>query len=159
MSSFRADSRVIIGGLVILSLIISVTVYAFAPPSRVERILLFPGSVDSELAGETRLVPRRETVEGEISVFVTELVAGPARIDRSRVVPRGTRVQSVMVRDRSVFIDLSPALLDAVGARIVLSLPEMLETIRHNVRYNFRGMDIVTVTIGGEILNEEAYRE
>ncbi len=158
MSSFRADSRHITGAVLLLSFFISLTVYALAPPARVERVLLFPGSVEPDLAGEIRMVPRRGDTEEAVAVFVAELIGGPGRIDRSRVVPRGTRVQSVMLRGSRVFIDLSPALLDATGARIVLSLPQMLETIRYNVLYNFRSIDEVTVTIGGELLNEEAFR-
>lgn len=158
MSSFPADSRFIIGIILLLTLGISITVYAVSPPSRVERVLLFPGSVEAGLAGEIRLVPRNADTEDALSAFVAELIGGPGRIDRSRVVPRGTRVRLVMVRDHRAFIDLSPALLDATGARIVLSLPEMLETIRRNVLYNFRSLEEVTVTIGGELLNEEAFR-
>ncbi|MFW6234040.1 MAG: hypothetical protein ACOC4I_01520 [Spirochaetota bacterium] len=158
MSSFFVDSRFVIGIVFLLTLGFSLTVYTVSPPGRVERVLLFPGSVESGLAGEMRLVPRNADPEGSLSAFVAELIAGPGRIDRSRVVPRGTRVRMVMVRDGRAFIDLSPALLDASGTRIVLSLPEMLETIRRNILYNFRSLDEVTVTIGGELLNEEAFR-
>ena len=155
MIRFRPGARIIIAFLIVVSLGISVGLYATVQrPQRAERILFFPGTVEPDLSGEARLIPRRDELEGRVALLVEELTYGPARIDRSRVVPRQTRPESVMVRNGTAYIDLSTQVL-AEDTSVILSLEESLNAIEHTVRYNFRQLDRIVITIGGEILREQ----
>lgn len=152
MKNIRLKASTTITVLLAVSLITSVSLYATVQrPDRVERILFFPGAVDRELEGEPRLLPRRGDLEGSVAILVEELTYGPARVDRSRVTPRDARAQSVIVRDGTAYIDLSVRMLDEEQA-VNLSLEEGIEAIKHTLEYNFRGLDRIIVTVGGEML-------
>lgn len=154
MKNFRFDMRFVLGIALSASFVVALAFYLVYTPARVERVLFFPGSIGRELSGETRLVPRQSTLERSVSTLVQELTYGPARIDRSRIVPRTARVTSVMVRGRTAYIDISPRILDEDGS-VNLSLEESLAALEHSIRYNFRGLDRVVLTVGGEMLRRQ----
>ncbi len=71
--------------------------------------VLFFGSVDGALAGETRYLPRRDGRAEQIRLLVDELILGPRSRDRVAALPRSTRVRSLMVRGDTAYVDLSAA--------------------------------------------------
>ncbi len=154
MKPLQINSRLVIGLVLGLSFLTSLIWFAAFTPSRIERVLFFPGAIDRELEGEARLVPRRNNLEHDVSTFLDELTYGPARIDRSRVVPRHVRTTSVMVRGGTAYVDLSPRMLDEDGS-VNLSIEESLAAIEYNLSWNFRELDRVVLTIGGELLRRQ----
>lgn len=150
----RINARVILWIVLALSLISSVVLFAAFTPSRVERVLFFPGAVDKQLEGEPRLIPRQENLEADVEVFLEELTYRPGRIDRSRIVPQNVRATSVMVRDRTLYADLSPSMLGEDDA-INLSVEESVAALEYNLAWNFRELDRIVLTIGGELLRQE----
>ncbi len=154
MKSLQINSRLLLGVVLGLSFLTSLIWFVASPPARIERVLFFPGAIDRELEGEPRLLPRRANLEHEVKTFVDELTYGPARIDRSRIVPRNVRTTSVMVRSDVAYIDLSPRMLDE-DESVNLSIEESLAAIEYNLAWNFRSLDRVVLTIGGELLRQQ----
>lgn len=151
----RFDSKAIIVAALAASLAVAIAFYIAFTPNRVERILFFPGAVERELAGEARLVPRTDDLESRVRMVVEELMYGPARIDRSRVVSQNTRSRSVIVRGTTAYVDLSTDILNTEEEALPLSLEESLAAIRHTLQFNFRSIDRVVITIGGEMLRQD----
>lgn len=159
MKKLNIGASTITAALLVISLLTSIGLYATVQrPERVERILFFPGAVERELDGEIRLLPRTEDLEADIELLVEELTYGPAKIDRSRVVPREARPQSVMVRNGTAYVDLSTRMLDD-DTSVNLSIEEGLEAIRHTLEYNFRQLDHIVLTVGGELLRGQEQPE
>ena len=152
MNFTRFDMKAVAAVALASSLAVSIALYFYISPNRVERVLFFPGSIERDLAGEPRLVPRSDGLESAVRTVVRELVYGPARIDRSRVVSRNTRATSVIVRGSTAYIDLSTDILDVEEEALPLSLEESLKAIEHTIHFNFRSIERVIITIGGEML-------
>ena len=152
MNFTRFDTKAVAAVTLAASLLVSIALYLYTPPDRIERVLFFPGSIERELAGEPRLVPRSDGLESSVRTVVLELMYGPARIDRSRVVSRDTRARSVIVRGSTAYIDLSTEILDVEGEALPLSLEESLTAIERSIRFNFRSIERVIITIGGEMM-------
>ena len=121
-----------------------------ANSSRAERVLFFPGQVDPTLQGESRVVPRYGNTERDIEVLISEIFLGPVDLSRTRVVDKQSRVNSVIVRDRTVYIDINPETM-FLQERLPLSLEEAFSAIGHTIGYNFRGIHNIVITVGGQL--------
>lgn len=150
--------RIHLGGLLLgISLLIAVLFYVIFPPERVARTLYFPGTTGTELSGERRLLPRVREDERALELLIEDVLLGPSRIDHSRVLPRGTRLDSLVLRDATVFIDLSEqAMLDSDEVHI--GVETGLEALRRAIESNFRWIDDVVITIDGNVPFTPAYR-
>ena len=81
--------------------------------------------------------------------MVEELILGPAQITHGRLLPRETEIQAVVLDEKSVYLDLSPDMMFG-GEDVRLSVQEGLAGIRDTLLYNFRWLEQVTLTIGGQ---------
>lgn len=145
------------GLLLLLSLLISVGFFSFVPPERVERTLLFPRMRGSTLAGEERLVPRVGERSREVTLLVEELLLGPTRITNRRALPRSTRIDSAILVDDTFYLDLSAeAILSEEQTEIDVTMG--LAAIEETLRYNFRWLDQVVITMDGNVPFSPAYR-
>lgn len=121
-----------------------------ANSNRAERVLFFPGQIDPALQGESRVVPRHGDTERDIEVLISEIFLGPADLSRTRVVDRQSRVNAVIVREHTVYIDISPETM-FLQQRLPLSLEEAFSAIEHTIGYNFRGIHNIVFTVGGQL--------
>ncbi len=137
------------GFLLLASLLVAVGFFLIWPPEWEARTLFFPGTTSARLTGERRLVPRTRARQEEISVVIEELVLGPAQITHGRLVPRQTRVQAVVLDQKDVYVDLSPDVMFG-GDEVRLEVLDGLAGIEDTLFYNFRWLDSVTLTIGGQ---------
>ena len=144
------------GILLFLAFVIALVFYLAYPPERVARTLFFPGATRTDLSGERRLIPRVSSSERAVRLVVQEMLLGPASIAHGRVLPREATVNSVMLQDRVVYLDLNR---DPILAHSdVDGLVETgLEAIRKSVLFNFRSIDEVVITIDGNVPFVPAY--
>jgi hypothetical protein len=149
--------RHIPGILLLAALLIALAIYLIWPPPRIARTLFFPGNTTSKLTGEQRLVPRTRSRDRALELIVEEVILGPTMIAHGRAVPRETRIQSFVVAGDVVYVDLSPEILfDSDEVRV--DTRDGIEAIVRSLRYNFRSIENVQVTINGQVPYEPAYR-
>lgn len=76
-------------------------------------MFFFPQYKASMVAGESRNLPVRDDLEGNIELLVDEILLGPIEVTNERLFAEGTKLRTVMVRDKTAYIDLSiEAVLD-----------------------------------------------
>ncbi len=99
----------------------------------------------------------RGTGEREIEFLVEDQILGPARISHGRLLPRATQINTLFVRDDRLYLDLSQdAIVESDDVRIPLD--QALAGLEHSIRYNFRGIEDIVITIDGSIPFVPAYR-
>ena len=131
------------------SLAIAVLFFLIVPRPRVERTLFFPGAIQRTLTGETRLVPPAEDRREALRVVVEEVILGPVSIESTRALPKQTNVNIVALRDDTAYIDLShDVVFDEEGVN--LTFDERIQALIQSIRFNFRSIDQVVVTVGGQ---------
>lgn len=132
------------------SLVIGLALYFIFPPRQTERVLFFPENITGKTHGESRLVPRERGREDAIVEVVDEILLGPTRLRDLPLVPADTRLDFLMLRGDTVYIDFSPELV--VGSDSVQeSVPRILEIVRHTIFYNFPYVRQISITIGGQL--------
>lgn len=128
----------------------SMSIYFINDNNLVRRVLFFPGR--SSYSGEVRRIPRQESVEDEVELLVRELILGPYQIDHLRAVPENTKLQTLLIRNRSLlYIDFSADLI--VFEDGFSSVPSKIkELIRRNIIYNFPFLEEITLSVDGQTL-------
>jgi spore germination protein GerM len=131
-------------------LITSMTAFFIADNNLVRRVMFFPGQ--KNISGEMRRIPRQETLEDDIKLFVKELILGPYSIDHLRLIPENTELQNLLLRNKSLlYIDFSA---DFVIRDNNLSLitSDTISLIRKNLKYNFPILEEIRLSIDGQSL-------
>lgn len=146
----RTAGVVVAGGFLLLSFIVSLGAFVLWNDGQRDRTLFFPGARTSEVSGELRRLPRLDTTREDLRLLMREIILGPTEIRHGRLVPRGTQLRSVIVRDNKAFINFSEGILFEAPEQ-QLALEEVLDVLRRTVRYNFREIDRVVFTINGQL--------
>lgn len=120
------------------------------------RLLFFPEHGSGKVSGETRRIVKYGTLEENIDLFVQEIVLGPMEIRHARVLPPGTRIRSVLVREKTAIMDLSADVL-FLGDEVKLSLEESLKVVKRSVLFNFRNLRDMVITVEGQLPGEPSY--
>jgi len=139
-----------------VSLLISVGFFLIWPPQRQARTLFFPVTTQTELTGERRFLPRVSDQGKQVYLVVEELILGPAAIQHGRLLPRTTRIDLVAINDSTVFVDLSTDILFP-ESEVRVDVATSLAGIRDTLLYNFRWLDDVQLTIGGQVPFQPAF--
>ena len=130
--------------------VLSMFIYFINNNNLVRRVLFFPGR--SNYSGEVRRIPRQESVEDEVELLVRELILGPYQIDHQRTVPENTKLQNILIRNRSLlYIDFSADLI-VFNDEFSIVPSEMKELIRRNIIYNFPFLEEITLSVDGQTL-------
>lgn len=109
------------------------------------------------LSGERRLVPRTTDRIRAMELVVEEIILGPTMITHGRAIPRNTRIQSFVVDDSTIYVDLSPEIFfDTAEVRV--DVRKGVDAIERTLRYNFRSLEQIRVTINGQVPFSPAYR-
>ena len=157
MTDDSALRRHLPGFFLLLCLFISAGFYLLSPPDRIARTLFFPGTTETSLSGERRLIQRTVSRERAIELLVEDLLLGPARISHSRSLPRRTQLSSLILEGSTVYLDVTTASMIETS-EVHVDVATGLEAIRRTVLYNFRTVDEVVITIGGQVPFAPAYR-
>ena len=137
------------GLLLLLCIAIALGFFLIWPPDREARTLFFPGTTDATLSGERRLVPRSSDQSRELYLVVQELILGPAEIRHGRLMPRNTRISSLAMVDGIVYVDLSPEMIFG-EEEVRIDVAAGLGGVEATLLYNFRWLEQVVLTIGGQ---------
>lgn len=138
------------GLLLLVAFLISLALFLIWPPERIARTLFFPGTTEVTLTGERRLLPRVVSRERAMELVVEDLILGPALITHGRALPRETRMQSLILSEDTVYIDLSPEVLFH-SEEVRIDLRGGLAAVEKSLRYNFRRVEEVVLTINGQV--------
>ncbi|MFW6338691.1 MAG: GerMN domain-containing protein [Alkalispirochaetaceae bacterium] len=138
------------------SLFISILAVILFPQEQSRRVLFFPDGVTGELGGEEHLVPRRSDRQAAIEEFLEELILGPITLGAVRVFPAETEIALLMLREKELYIDFSPEILD-LEEETNTSFDDALEMTKYNLRYNFPFLRSITVTVSGQLPGEARF--
>jgi hypothetical protein len=132
-----------------LIFVISMSVYFFNN-NLVRRVLFFPDR--SSFSGEMRRVPKQNTVEGDVELLIRELILGPYQIDHLRTVPENTKLQNLLIRDKSLlYVDFSADLV-VYDDNFSIVTEKITILIRRNIIYNFPFLEEITLSVDGQTL-------
>jgi hypothetical protein len=84
-----------------------------------------------------------------LELVVQELILGPTEIRHGRLLPRGTKISSLAVEGYIVYVDLSPDMVFG-EQEVRVGVEEGLRGIKESLLYNFRWLEDVVLTIGGQ---------
>ncbi len=141
-------------GLLLVSLFLALLLYTLPGPSRSKRVLFFPQGEARKLAGETRFLPRRRNIEDNIQLLLEELILGPATPNYQRVVPQDLEIESVILKQTSLYINFSQEMIFA-AASLHQTLDEMIQAVGKSVLYNFPRVKKLYVFVEGQLPGEE----
>jgi len=141
--------QIFIGCGFVLLFFLSLGLYLFSEDN-VRRVLFFPKQNSKKLVSEVRYLPRMETEEEDIQLLVEEIILGPSRENHEILLPKGVNVESVMLRDGVLYLDLSEAIvLNEIKLR--LGFEGSIKVLSNTVMFNFRDIKKVFIFINGEI--------
>ena len=141
-------NSLITGGTLLLTIIISVTAFAFRPGKSVYLVLFFPDATTGEHRGERREIPTQPNRESEIEYVLRELILGPTVLQLSRALPRDTRIESVIYRNDVVYLNFDPELLFQEGEGAP-RLDESLDIVRKTIEFNYPMVDEIRFFVAG----------
>jgi hypothetical protein len=96
---------------------------------------------------ETRLLPRYAPLELRVARYVEEALLGPATVDLGRLFPKGTRLESSLIRDGIAYVDLSA--LAALPTETEVDARRPLATLASGLERNFASIKSARIFIAG----------
>ncbi len=96
---------------------------------------------------ETRSLPRYGKLELRAARYVEEALLGSGTVSLGRLFPKGTRLDSLLIRDGTAFVDLSAAA--ALPAEAEVDARRSIATLAAGLRRNFRSIKTVRIFIAG----------
>ena len=140
----------IIAGLIAGCFLLSLLLFLFLDNGLEPRIMLFPGMNLSKQTGEIRYIPRQASMEERIEKYIQEFILGPSQLDLSRLFPEQTKLQSVILRDSTLYVDFSEDVLFQERDNL-LPFEETIELFRHSLIINFRWIKNIYITVNGQL--------
>ena len=144
-------TNLVLAGSLALLLLISGGSYFIWGNHLEEQVLFFPSHQNAEVKGEARLLPRKKTTEKSIELLVRELFLGPFSIDYMPVVPRDSKIRSILLRDGTLYLDFNIDIVFQESASS-LSLEESLDYISRSVTFNFPKVRKIIYSVNGNQL-------
>jgi hypothetical protein len=130
-------------------LALSLLLYLALGNGATSRILFFPVQKGRRLVAEQRYLPRKGGIEKDIVELVEGVLLGPTRHDAQRLFPHGGRVTAAMLGGRTLYLDLTPAIL-ADDPEITLRGREALDALARTIRFNFPRVREVVFLVDGQ---------
>ena len=148
----RATDRLLVAaGAGALALLLAISLALFLAGGHwARRVLFFPETISRKLSGETRYLPRRSGLEGNVRLLVEEALLGPALPLHQRILPRNTHVQTVLVHRGTVIVSLSEGILRP-DPECPFSSLEALQALGTLIRFNFPGARSLQLLIEGQV--------
>ena len=111
------------------------------------RLFIFPSVDEGRYVVEYRYLPMNP-VQGNIQLFLDELLLGSG-VERTRLLfTRGTKVNSCFVRKGTMYLDLSGELLEpSLG---VIEIKDGINLLKKNIHKNFFGIWNIEVFVDGK---------
>lgn len=135
------------GGFFLLLLLLSLVLF-LSGGRWVRRTLFFPELGSGRLAGESRFLPRRRSLEGNVQLLLQEVILGPELPMHRPLLPPQTRLLAVLARQRSVYVSLSRELLTEGGGA---DPQDALAALGASVYFNFPRVRRLQLLIEGQV--------
>jgi len=146
-----ADRLLLAGGTTLFLLLLMVSLALFlAGRHWARRTLFFPQISSERLVGETRFLPRRRSLEGDVQLLVEEAILGPERPMHRPLLPRETRLLSVLARQRQVYLSLSSGILRE-GGEAPFTGEQALQALSNVILFNFPRIRHLELLIEGQV--------
>jgi spore germination protein GerM len=114
-----------------------------------DRTMFFPELHTGIKMAETHTVTGRPNREADIREFTEELLLGPKDIKLTALVPHGTKLRSLVAEKDTVYVNISQDILRE-DKEVQVTFPDSLKYLEENIRFNFRDVGRVVVTIEGQ---------
>jgi hypothetical protein len=149
--ALRSAERLLLAGGVSLCLILLGVSLALFLTGRhwARRTLFFPEISTQKLVGETRFLPRRHALEQDVQLLVEELILGPELPMHRPLLPRETRLISVLARQRKVYLSLSSGILRP--GQSPFEAEAALQALSNVILFNFPGIRRLEMLIEGQV--------
>ncbi|HET6451806.1 MAG TPA: hypothetical protein VFI08_10860 [Spirochaetia bacterium] len=131
-------------------LVVALGLFFLFGNSRVPRILYFPAAGGSRTLAELRMVPRHAGLEAGVAETADSVLLGPTRPDAQRLFARGATVTAVMLSGHTVYVDLTPQVLED-DPEVPLSTEAALDVLTRCLRKNFPRFTRVVYLIDGQV--------
>jgi hypothetical protein len=153
--SLRSAERLLLGGSAALFvLLLGVSLALFLTGRHwARRTLFFPEISQQKLVGESRFLPRRRSLERDVQLLVEEVILGPELPMHRPLLPRETRLLSVLARQRRVYLSLSSGILRA-GGDSPFTPEQALQALSNVILFNFPRIRRLEVLIDGQVPRE-----
>lgn len=138
-----------LGGILLVFFLVSLFLFIFLEGDTVERVLFFPHDISGELLGERRTMPKQETTEEDVELYLRELLLGPSAFVHRNLFPENTDLNAVILRDKSLFIDFGEKIIFA-QEYINKNFDWVVDAVKKAVRFNFPSIDTIIITINGQ---------
>lgn len=145
---------IITGSVLVAFFLISLLFFMFHQDGKVRRVLFFPEIKSGKLVTETRYIKKQKFYFQNIKALMEELLIGSALHGRTRIFPAGTKIISVLKKEKTVVLDLSFQIL-LEDEKAPLSFPHIIQTLVNNIIFNFKEIMQVIIYIDGELLEPE----
>lgn len=150
MTNNRNLDTIIWGALLVILFTVSVVLFLNYSRGKQRYVFFFPSETERGHVGEVRYLPVSEEQEGSVMIFLKELVLGPDNIRSLYLLPKATAVNSVILRDGVLYADFSGEVIFK-HKEVPLELEDILFEIKRNITFNFKDIDVVNITIEGQI--------
>jgi len=144
----------IFGSALLFVFLLSLALYLILADSKQEVVLFFPNDTNHQLTGEMRVVPRKATIEENLTELVNGLILGPETLRHDRALAKSTAIRSLLVRGSLVYLDFSPGILFPEGTTST-GFIESLDAVRKSIRFNFPEIKKIIITVNGELPKSE----
>jgi spore germination protein GerM len=138
-----------LGGVLLVFFLVSLLLFIFLNGKTTERVLFFPHDITGELHGERRTLPKQETAEEDVALYLRELLLGPSAFVHRNLLPENTDLHSIMLRDKTLFIDFGDKIIFA-QEYIDKNFEWVTDAVKKAVRFNFPSIDTIIITINGQ---------
>jgi len=138
-------SSSLLGFFFLLSLIL----YLLVPGNLTRTVLKFPGEISRSIVSESRSLPFNWDREHNVELLVREVLLGPARHDHLRLFSRQATVKSVLVRNGTIYVDLSKESF-IPDPDVIYSPLVALDVLKATLMDNFTGVSQVRFSVEGE---------
>jgi len=142
-------SIVITGSLFFAVFAVSLILYIVQDKTKEKRVLFFTVTNSSRFIGEIRYLQKKASQEDGIAQIIEEAVLGPENEKYFRIVPRNTRVLSVMLRDNKLYIDFSYDVL-LYDRDVKAGIDERFKILTNTIIFNYPFIKKVFYFVNGE---------
>ena len=131
----------------LITLLFSVLSYIIGKDS-VRRTFIFPSADKGEYIVEYRNLTK-EPIQGDVQLFVDELLLG-STIERTKsLFSSGTKVLSCFQRNQTLYLNLSSDLLEMGEG--VIEIRDGMDLLKKNIQKNFYKIHEIVIFVNGKI--------
>ena len=116
---------------------------------RIKQVLFFPLDNGKGYNAEQRMIPANHQMEKRIQRTVEELLLGPSVLEFEHIVPKGTKLQSLLVKEKVVYLDFSHDFFNE-NTGLIMPFQERVDYLKKNVLFNFPSLNEAVITIDGQ---------